>query len=99
MEAIRLSSIARYDIIFMDIDLPDISGYEVVRRVRQDGINKRTTIIALTSQNAEESREKAQLVGMDGYETKPISLEIAKKIFAEPFAKSFVELKVAGGTI
>ncbi|RYZ60535.1 MAG: response regulator [Proteobacteria bacterium] len=59
-----------YDVILMDIQLPQMDGYMVTSKLRQKGLV--TPIIALTAHTLIEDRVKAQRAGFDGFLTKPI---------------------------
>lgn len=68
----------RVDLIFMDIRMPDVDGYAATREIRHWEVttgHARTPIIALSADVLDESRNRALSEGMDGYLTKPISLE------------------------
>ena len=73
-EALELSKQNKYDLIFMDIGLPDFSGYEVTKRIRQDkkNINNNTIIVALTAHDDSDSRKKTTESGMNDFTTKNI---------------------------
>ncbi|MFW5836587.1 MAG: PAS domain S-box protein [Desulfovibrionaceae bacterium] len=65
----------RYDLVFMDIQLPDLDGMEVARRIRSDpalAANASTPIIALTAYALAGDRERFLEAGMDGYLAKPL---------------------------
>src|ERR1700678_3501431 len=67
-----------YDIIFMDIGLPDINGFEVTREFRQHELinaHKPTPIIALTAYCLHEVRDKCEAVGINKIATKPIKID------------------------
>lgn len=65
----------RYDIIFMDIQMPNMNGYEAVKKIReieeQEKRNK-THVVALTAVAFKEEVEKALSSGFDDYITKPV---------------------------
>ncbi len=66
---------ARPDLILVDINLPDIDGYEITRRLRQiDGFS-RVPIVALTANALEGDRQKALSAGCDGYISKPVDID------------------------
>lgn len=74
-EAIRLASANRYDVILMDLHMPDIDGYTAVRKIREDESgHHHTPIIALTASIAKGTREKCLAAGMDEHMTKPLDL-------------------------
>jgi CheY-like chemotaxis protein len=63
-------------LILLDINLPDIDGYEVARRLRSSGDNKLiyTPIIAITANALKGDAEKALAAGCDVYMSKPINI-------------------------
>ncbi|WP_340154465.1 response regulator [uncultured Winogradskyella sp.] len=61
------------EIILLDIQLPDMDGYEICLKLRHNGLPKNTTIIAVTSYAMGGDREKAIEAGADGYLEKPIN--------------------------
>lgn len=64
------------DIILLDINLPDIDGYEVARRLRGENINMMlyVPIIAITANALRGDAEKALAAGCDVYMSKPINI-------------------------
>jgi two-component system, OmpR family, response regulator len=63
----------RPDLVVLDIMLPDIDGFEIARRLRQDG--RRVPILFLTAKDATEDKVRGLTLGGDDYVTKPFSLE------------------------
>ncbi|WP_418604669.1 response regulator [Hwangdonia sp.] len=61
------------EIILIDIQLPDMDGYEICAKLRHNGLPKNTTIIAVTSYAMGGDKEKAIEAGADGYIEKPIN--------------------------
>ncbi|WP_178984917.1 response regulator [Winogradskyella helgolandensis] len=61
------------EIILLDIQLPDMDGYEICVKLRHNGLPKSTTIIAVTSYAMGGDKEKAIEAGADGYIEKPIN--------------------------
>lgn len=64
------------DLILMDINLPEIDGYEVTARLKQLPGMSRVPIIAVTANVMKGDREKTLAAGCDGYIQKPIDIDI-----------------------
>ena len=74
LEAINLASTNLPDLILMDIQLPDVSGLEVTRRLKDDDRSKRIPIIAVTAFAMEWHEREALDSGCDAYLSKPITI-------------------------
>jgi len=78
-EAVRMFSGApdKYDMIFMDVQMPEMDGYEATRRIRQlDTPNaKEIRIVAMTANVFQEDIEKCLDAGMDNHLSKPLDME------------------------
>lgn len=75
-EAVEMYKIGQYDIILMDIQMPEMDGIEATRRIRElEGSNKRTPIVALTAYALLGDRERFIEKGMDEYVSKPIKID------------------------
>jgi len=72
-EGIELAIKEKPDLIFMDIQLPDIDGLEVTKKIREEEGN--IPIIAITSYAMAGDREKILAAGCTGYLEKPINPE------------------------
>ncbi len=75
--AVEALNQAEYDVILMDIQMPEMDGIEATRRIRALPTAKsRVAIIALTAQVGEEERRERIAAGMDDYISKPINFDI-----------------------
>ncbi len=63
------------EIILLDIQLPDMNGYEICNKLSHNGLPKNTVIIVVTSYAMGGDKEKALDAGADGYLEKPINPE------------------------
>lgn len=73
-----------YDIIFMDIMMPEMDGVETLNNLRSiDNFN--TPVIALTADAGVDSREKYLSLGFNEYIPKPINLEVIDKVVHKTF--------------
>jgi len=83
MQAVEMTSSESPDIILMDINLPDIDGWEATRRIRQHESSHSIPIIAVTAHAMQADQQHAFDVGCNDYEPKPINLsKLLEKIEA-----------------
>jgi CheY-like chemotaxis protein len=89
-EVLYLLQRKEYGLIFMDIQMPEIDGYEATRRIRKESIFQ-PIIIAMTANAMPEDRAICLKAGMDDYLSKPINLNalisVLKKWSKEPLRK------------
>jgi CheY-like chemotaxis protein len=65
----------RPDLILMDLNLPEIDGWEVTRRLKANPMTRNIPIIALSAHALVGEREKALAAGCDDFDTKPIEFD------------------------
>jgi len=71
--ALRLARDRSFDLVVLDVMLPDADGFEVVRRLREDGL--RVPVIFLTARDTQADKVTGLTLGGDDYMTKPFGLE------------------------
>jgi two-component system, cell cycle response regulator DivK len=71
-QGLALARSDRPDLILMDLGLPEIDGWDCVRRLRADASTSSIPIVALTAHAMIGEREKALAAGCDDFDTKPI---------------------------
>ena len=78
-------SVARHflpDVVFLDIGMPGMNGYEVARRLRSDPELGSFLLVALTGWGSEADKEQAQAAGFDAHLTKPVSTSAIEDVLA-----------------
>jgi len=75
LQGIDFARKERPDLILTDVDLPDMSGYEIATALRGDDAFSRLPIVALTPKNFRDQHDIAMAAGITGYLTKPLKLE------------------------
>lgn len=74
-ETLEMFSENDFDIIFLDIQMPEMDGYEVARQIRKTAKGKKVPIVAITANALVGDREKCLDAGMNDYMPKPIKGE------------------------
>ena len=72
---IAMAAAERPDLILMDLNLPEIDGWEATRRLKADPATRDIPIIALSAHAMAGDREKAIATGCDDFETKPVEFD------------------------
>ena len=84
VDGLKKLSSERFDLILTDINMPIMDGLKLVSLVRNDANYKTIPIVVITTEGAQEDRERALALGANDYITKPIQptkiLEVAKNL-------------------
>jgi CheY-like chemotaxis protein len=78
LEVLQALETKSYDLIFLDVQMPEMDGYEAARRIRtkwQDNEAARPRIVAMTGNAMHGDRERCLEAGMDDYISKPVRVE------------------------
>ena len=100
-EAVQLAGRLPYDLIFMDLQMPEMDGFEATAAIREaEGGGRRVPIVALTAHAMAGDREVGLAAGMDDYLTKPVRPEglgsMLSKFVARAPASGPVESRIDG---
>ncbi len=80
LEAIELLRSVDYDIIFMDVHMPELDGIQATRQIRADHSLKQPYIAALTANATVQDHDECREAGMDDYLSKPFRLRDLRKV-------------------
>jgi CheY-like chemotaxis protein len=75
IEAVEGADTGRYDLVLMDVQMPEMDGLEATRRIRAAHPDGRPRIVAMTANALSEDRDACLAAGMDDYLSKPIRVE------------------------
>lgn len=75
-----INTLNNHDIVFVDISLPDISGFEVIKSIRERNNTRKVPIVALTVYTGKEEKLACLNAGADEFTSKPISQTHLKKL-------------------
>lgn len=75
LEALQAQQESRYDLIFMDIQMPEMDGVTATKHIIQKYADKRPRIVAVTAHAMKGDRERYLEAGMDGYISKPVQVD------------------------
>ncbi|RYY85509.1 MAG: response regulator [Comamonadaceae bacterium] len=79
-EALAMAQARPPDVVFLDIGLPDVSGYDVARALRAMPALQRTLLVALTGWGTEDDRQRTRDAGFDRHLTKPAELAAVEEL-------------------
>jgi len=78
--ALRSAVVFRPDIVLMDVELPDMRGYDVALLMHQHPHLQQTRLIALTDHAEHPGREQARASGFERYLVKPVTVEALQEV-------------------
>lgn len=80
--ALTAASSFHPDVIFLDIGLPGMNGYDVCRQIRLDPALKNSVLVAQTGWSQQEHRQRSKEAGFDFHLVKPVDLDVVQKLLA-----------------
>jgi two-component system sensor histidine kinase BarA len=83
MEAFELCKNEKFDLIFMDIQMPIMDGISTLKVIKKDTCNSKTPVIAVTAHALSDEKEKMEQQGFNAYMTKPIDETMLNHIIYE----------------
>jgi len=75
LEAIRMAQSGHFDLVLLDLRLPNLQGFDVAEALRQMEAYRYVPIIALTAYDLADTRERCLAAGCNEYLTKPINID------------------------
>lgn len=85
LEAVLSVREHKYDLIFMDMQMPNMDGIEATRRIREEKSSEELKIVAMTANVFKEDREKCYEAGMDDFIPKPINLKKLASVIGQVY--------------
>jgi twitching motility two-component system response regulator PilG len=79
-QAFALLNDKNYDMVFLDVVLPGVDGYQICKAIKKDKLKKKTPVIMLTGKSSPFDRVKGTLAGCDTYLTKPVKQTAFQKV-------------------
>ncbi len=77
----------RPDALILDINMPEVTGLDLLEFVRRNQVWKGLPVVMLSSEAADVTVDKALTIGADGYVTKPVTLEELERVLGDAFRK------------
>jgi DNA-binding response OmpR family regulator len=78
------------DLLILDINMPEVSGLDMLEFVRRRKEWKTMPVIMLSSEAADVTVDQAMQLGADGYVMKPVTIEELEKVMAQAFYKHLI---------
>lgn len=80
-EALKAAESQSYDLIILDLSMPEMDGFETVRALKSSSATRHTPTLALSAHSMDRDRQKALDAGFDDFDAKPVDIKrLLKKI-------------------
>ena len=90
VEALKAFENRDYDIVLMDLRMPEMNGLEATKVIRERWPERRTKIIAITAFALQGDREKCLDAGMDDYISKPVRMNELEKLLEKHVGSNII---------
>lgn len=90
-DALRQLAQEQVDAVLMDLQMPEVDGYEATRLLRRNGLGAGVPVFALTARTTDEARQRCMECGMNGFIRKPFeagTAEVIRSILDQGAARS-----------
>ena len=81
----------RPDLMILDINMPEVSGLDMLEFIRRRAVWKDLPVIMLSSEAADVTVDKAMAIGADGYVMKPVTVDELEKVMSQAFYRHIVK--------
>jgi CheY-like chemotaxis protein len=79
-EALEIGARERPSAFILDVGMPDMTGYEAARRIRQQAWGRSALLVAVTGWGQDDDKERAKAAGFDHHFTKPVNPEAVEQV-------------------
>jgi PAS domain S-box-containing protein len=93
-ECLEMMKIKDYDLILMDVQMPDMDGYKLTTIIRSKNLERKPIIVGVSAHAYKEDIEEAIKSGMDDYITKPIRMDDIIRVLVKYLSKTSTEVEV-----
>jgi two-component system chemotaxis response regulator CheY len=86
LAALKLLSQERFDLLFVDLNMPILDGMKLIKRVREDKSLASTRICVVTTESSKATEEQARALGADYFLRKPVARRDVEHVLDQAFA-------------
>jgi CheY-like chemotaxis protein len=84
LEAIEVAEAFRPEIVFMDLGMPNLNGFEAAQRIRKEPWGQQLALVATTGWGQEDDRRRTTAAGFDRHLVKPIEMASLRDVLFTP---------------
>ncbi|MGM0500922.1 MAG: response regulator [Bacillota bacterium] len=90
-QAIELAKKQKFDLILMDLKMPELDGYQTLTQIKEQGLNQSTVMVAFTASATEQEIKKVKQAGFDDFLSKPVQKDILLKRLSNYLAHEVIQ--------